>query len=714
MPDCPDKRFEEKEFQILSSQSDLGLPFELIKARVSESLMLGVSNASASAENKHQFCSKTWGITRNVCQGVECKNVDRIGTAFESSMMQKNVNLYAANTVVSERFSFHKLSDISVNSHKVLSSDNLNMEWDHFPMFEINRKIDNILNPRGTAFATSPDKSSVPQKDLKVNMSTSNVMAFSSKEYQFHSHQIADENMSKCRSTGSILSHQDKHIGLNFDQAGKKLKGHLSIEESSSCSKNGTNSSCSSTDKLCASNLVMDSKEAPCCSSENNFIFSADRKENKNAEGTLLEMKIGALEGCPKKQDFERVAHHGTVLGRECKMRPANASHSKGSDAGTSGCGMVFANLLQSEHENMYTHRVNSATTPTKSCDLPGKTESTVAMKSKVETLAFGKLPKDILTDGKPKAPCLFEMLTLPSKSHGTYFNDPRSSGRSCGNMGSCSLGAQKQLMTTKTDTLYSGTHHASGFASKSTQDSGCPNTVKSEQIATSSIRGVSSCSGGNETLNLSAGNHRSCLKETCTNKQEWSMSKPSSMNLDLVLFQISRMRNPISSALIDSPVCLEPSDRWLKRLQNDILDPRLPCSKRSKVGDGPPPGGSCTVFGQELTFDMGNADMINQAKKVQLRYGRLINQQNLEGSLISAKSLNSWIGRWCQGGTPIYHGPSSVEKQTSKLNLLPDDLEGQFPSIAAMAMMGRAMNKLRPCELQKRGPSVVWKTQGL
>jgi len=377
------------------------------------------------------------------------------------------MNLYAANTVVSERFSFHKLSDISVNSHKVLSSDNL--EWDHFPMFEINRKIDSILNPRRTAFGTSPDKSFVQQKNLKVNMSTSNVMAFSSKEYQFHSHRIADENISQCISTGGILSHQDKHIGLNFDQAGKKLKGHLSIEESSSCSKNETDPSCSMTDKLCASNLIVNAKEAPCCSNENNFMFSGSRKENENAEGTLLEMKLGALGGCPKQQNFERVAHHGPLLGRECEMQQVNASTtSKGSDVGTSVHGIVFGNLSQSEHENLHAHRVNSATKSTESCDLPGKTASTLAMKSKVETLALGKPSKDILTDGKQKVPCLFEMLTLPSKSHGTYFNDPISSGRSCGNMGSCSLGAQKQFAT-KTDTLYGGTHHASGFASTST-----------------------------------------------------------------------------------------------------------------------------------------------------------------------------------------------------------------------------------------------------
>ena len=465
MSDWPAKIFGEKEFQILSSERDLGLPCELIKARVSERLMLGVRNTGASAENTHQFSSKTWGITHNVCQGVEYKNVDRVGTPFGSSTMQKNMNLYSANTVVSERFSFHKLSDISVNSHKVLSSDNLRMEWDHFPMFEINRKIDSILNPRRTAFGTSPDKSFVQQKNLKVNMSTSNVMAFSSKEYQFHSHRIADENISQCISTGGILSHQDKHIGLNFDQAGKKLKGHLSIEESSSCSKNETDPSCSMTDKLCASNLIVNAKEAPCCSNENNFMFSGSRKENENAEGTLLEMKLGALGGCPKQQDFERVAHHGSLLGRECEMRQINASTtSKGGDVGTSDRGMVFGNLSQSEHENLHAQRVISATKSTESCDLPGKVESTLAMKSRVETLALGKPPKDILTDGKQKVPCLFEMLTLPSKSHGAYFNDPISSGRSCGNMGSCSLGAQKQFAT-KTDTLYGGTHHASGEA---------------------------------------------------------------------------------------------------------------------------------------------------------------------------------------------------------------------------------------------------------
>jgi hypothetical protein len=76
-------------------------------------------------------------------------------------------------------------------------------------------------------------------------------------------------------------------------------------------------------------------------------------------------------------------------------------------------------------------------------------------------------------------------------------------------------------------------------------------------------------------------------------------------MNLDLVLYIINRMRNSISSALIESPVCSEPSDKWLKRLRHDVSYPYFLCSKRSKFesefDNDPAPGGTCTMFGQEV-----------------------------------------------------------------------------------------------------------------
>ncbi|GJN18037.1 hypothetical protein PR202_gb05154 [Eleusine coracana subsp. coracana] len=754
MSDCAPKRFSEKEeFQILSRQSDLGkssyrkhslwmahwkrasssvepvsgkscspfeeisnvgyskdcgsLPFEVTKARMAERLMLGASNAGASAGNAQQFSSKMWGVTHNVCQGVESKNADPIHRSFDSTMMQKNVNLYAADTVVSERFSVHKISDISMNSCKVLSSENLSSEWNHFPMFEINRKIDSILNPRHSPFTTSPDKSFVSQRALKVNMSTSNVMTFSSKEYEFHSQQVTDKNNSKHKSVGGILSNQDSHIGLNSDHVGRKLKGH-SIEESCSCSKNETNSSCSLKDKRSENNF-MNPEGLSRFSSENKFMFSASREENENVQGTLQEKKLGASGGWPKEPDFERVASHQQVLGSEYEMKLVNPSvRSEENGEETSHCGIVSFDLLQSERENPTINRVDSALKLTESCKLPDTIENTMAVNSKGETQADRKPPNDKLTSDKKTTPCLFEMLTVPSKSQATCFKDPTSLGGFCGDMTSL-LGAQKHF-SAKSDSL--NMRHTTGIAGTSTQkDSDWPNM---EETSTSSIRRVASNGEGNLPFNLSAENNNSFSKATCTSKQEWSRSKTSSMNIDLVLYKIRRMRNPISSALIESPVCSEPSDKWLKRLWHDDSDPYFLCAKRSKLGDDPASGGACTVFGQYLGCDLGKASMINHVEEDEPGYGRLTNQQNREGSPVSSKCLNRWIGRWCQGGTPHFHATSNVGKQTPKSNMQSDDLEGLFPSIAAMAMMGRVMNKLRPRELQRRGPSVVWKTQGL
>ncbi|KAI4298330.1 hypothetical protein L6164_031903 [Bauhinia variegata] len=37
-----------------------------------------------------------------------------------------------------------------------------------------------------------------------------------------------------------------------------------------------------------------------------------------------------------------------------------------------------------------------------------------------------------------------------------------------------------------------------------------------------------------------------------------------------------------------------------------------------------------------------------------------------------------------------------------------------EFPSIAAMALMGKAMGSLHACEFRKKGAVVVWNTRGM
>ncbi|KAL5226649.1 hypothetical protein ABZP36_014914 [Zizania latifolia] len=709
---CPIKGIDD-----VGYSKDCGaLPFELMKARVAERLMVGVSHGAASAGNTRQFSSDMWGVAHDVCQEVQCKNVDQMGSSFESSVMKKNVNIYAAKTVVSEKYSVHKISDISMDSRKHCVTDNLSSEWSHFPMFEINKKIGSILNPKQSAFVTSSDKNFVPQKSVKVNMSSSNVMAFSSREYQLDTHRVTDDNMKQCKSARRMLSHLDNYPGLNSDNAGEKLKGHLSIEESCYCIKDETNSSCSLANEHHANHYITNSKSPhwPC---KNSSMLSASKMENQTVEGSL-QHKLGASGACKQQQHLEGVAFVEPALSREHEIKAVKTSAiNKEGDVDTSGRHVIFANLSQGEHQYLNGHTVDSAVNLTESCKLPDTIDNAIIMKNKDEAQAHEKPTENKSTDNKRKGPCLFEMLTQPTKSNVKCSKDPTSSGKSCGNKTSCLLGAQKQF-STKTDTLYSEAYHASkstaGFASASIQkESGYPSSAKTEQAVTASIKGVASCSKGNEAVNESAEHPDFSSKATCANSQEWSMSKTSSMNLDLVLFQMSRLRNPIPNALNESPVCTDPSDKWLKRLQHDTSDSHVPCPKKQKVGDGPLTGGTCTVFGRVFDHESNNSTAVIKHGKDTPTCERLVDQQNQEGSPMPAKTLNRWIGRWCRGGTPVFHGASNLERQANS-NIPNDELEGQFPSIAAMAMMGRVMNKLRPCELQKRGPSVVWRTEGL
>ena len=428
------------------------LPFELMKARVAERLMVGVSHGGASSGNTRQFSSNMWSVAHDVCQEIQCKNADQFGRPFESSVVQKNMNLYAAKTVVSERFSVHKPSDSSVDSPKLLRSDNLSSEWSHFPMFAINRKIDSILKPRRSVLATSSDKIFVPQKSLKPNMSASNAMTFSSKEYQFRTHQVTDENTTDCKSAGVVLSHLGDHIVLDSDHAGRKLKGHLSNEESCSCSKDETNSACSLlADKL----LCSPSKGSPYWSSKKKDMFSARRKENDIVE-SLLEKKLGISEGCQSQPSFEEIPFHEPAQSREYQMKSViTSSIGKAIDVDINGRG-------QQQHPS--TCRMDSAMNWTQFSKLPDTVENTLTMKSKGEALACRKPPKQKLTHSTQKGSRLSEMLTPPSESYIACSKDPTCWGNSSSNMGKSLLETQKEF-STKTDTLYSDTHHASKSA---------------------------------------------------------------------------------------------------------------------------------------------------------------------------------------------------------------------------------------------------------
>ncbi|KAM3299795.1 hypothetical protein ACQJBY_041008 [Aegilops geniculata] len=198
-------------------------------------------------------------------------------------------------------------------------------------------------------------------------------------------------------------------------------------------------------------------------------------------------------------------------------------------------------------------------------------------------------------------------------------------------------------------------------------KDSGCTERAN-EQLATLSIEGSPRYNKENIFRNVNA-NH--------------SMPEAEIMDLDPPLFQ-SSTRNQVLDDTVRSSAGADPSDKWLKRLLHDTTDPHVHRSKRPRAGDYRPAGGAGGMSGTDI------ADHVE------------------------ARCVRCWIGRLCRGGVaPVPHGePGQGARAAAEPDVAARELGGHFPSIKAMAMIGRMMSKVRPFDYQRKGPCVMWKAE--
>ncbi|KAL0384073.1 UNVERIFIED_CONTAM: F-box protein [Sesamum radiatum] len=76
----------------------------------------------------------------------------------------------------------------------------------------------------------------------------------------------------------------------------------------------------------------------------------------------------------------------------------------------------------------------------------------------------------------------------------------------------------------------------------------------------------------------------------------------------------------------------------------------------------------------------------------------------------------HAWIRRWLRNGPEMTEAKPEtvVVSELPKLRIAQKNLQKkQCPSIAAMALMQKAITGLQPCELQKRGRFTIWNTKG-
>ena len=209
---------------------------------------------------------------------------------------------------------------------------------------------------------------------------------------------------------------------------------------------------------------------------------------------------------------------------------------------------------------------------------------------------------------------------------------------------------------------------------------------------------------------------------------KEASPSRTQSLDVDHILAHAEEPINSKCSPYPDTFMELDPSSRWVKRLRVSVSDSFGHGTKTSKMGETSSSDKVNKIFSKIMKHNMTTSEFARGRRPgkepMELDRTATLPRNDDSSSIDSVRKSqditlsHSWIRRWCrnQSATPKKKPDAAVvvcEPQSSKAAL---DVfqEKQFPSIAAMALMGKAMTGFRPCEFKKKGSLVVWDGQGL
>lgn len=247
-----------------------------------------------------------------------------------------------------------------------------------------------------------------------------------------------------------------------------------------------------------------------------------------------------------------------------------------------------------------------------------------------------------------------------------------------------------------------------------------CPNLSKSELTAASPAKHDVNKDAETKFRYMNVKHPTSVEKAACTTNMEMmSTSRTESIDADHILSHVEKPDNSNTSTLLESSVHADASNRWVKRLRHNHSDSLVLDTKRFKIGDGQSSRKVGALFSRVLNYSKPRSDLTKCLQEQQKHDKTILSPHNgVHSSGVSVKEMRSWIQRWCHNSlqaAPVQAKlatPVLCEPENSKV--VPQNFGGkQLPSIAAMALMGRAMNNFRPCEFQRRGSSVVWRTEG-
>ncbi|KAJ8622434.1 hypothetical protein MRB53_030963 [Persea americana] len=212
-------------------------------------------------------------------------------------------------------------------------------------------------------------------------------------------------------------------------------------------------------------------------------------------------------------------------------------------------------------------------------------------------------------------------------------------------------------------------------------------------------------------------------VADRCVDSRERSTSRTESLDVEHLLSHVEHPENSNSSQPCN-PLYPEPSSRWVKRLRLSASDSHAFGTKCLKMGDVSSSDKVNKLLNRITSYGRTNSEPashvcrgkgLKQFDKTSI----VLRNMDSSGGLVKDRSdlslSHSWIRRWCRNRettTQARPAPQvACEPEDSKFSL-EEIQKKQFPSIAAMALMGKAVTSFRPCEFRKKGGSlVVWNT---
>lgn len=177
-----------------------------------------------------------------------------------------------------------------------------------------------------------------------------------------------------------------------------------------------------------------------------------------------------------------------------------------------------------------------------------------------------------------------------------------------------------------------------------------------------------------------------------------------------------------------------DPGSRWVKRLKvstsESFLAHGTKTSNMEEATSSPkkfkPISGKTlkrTMTGLEPSIGYKSCEkkqvLLDRNEQLVMKDGGSSSTSESRGKSRNELLSNSWIRRWCHNHSHSEKKPEGGEEaafvfcepQSLKASL--DEIQkNKFPSMAAMALMGKAMNGFRPCEFRKRGTFMVWNSK--